>query len=157
MTALADLEARGLRLKRRIRSLGRAPTPEEAEEFQREAAEIRQGVADAMVERLIVNRPEVLTHGRPASAEAARRGLDEARARLRERRPESRCPAASLTPAIGGGFVVLCGVEDSLLSSTADPQSILTFCCGDHLACPSWQASKEAEWASRDLRTEIGA
>lgn len=153
MTRLAELEARGLRLKRRIRALGRPPTAGEADEFRREGAEIRQGVADAMVERLVRDRPEVLTHGRPAAAVAARRGLAEARSRLRLNGSESRCPAATVTPAIADGFVVACGVEGSRLSSVSDPQSILTFCCGDHLACPSWQASKEAEWAGRELET----
>lgn len=151
--SLRELERRGLLLKRKVRSLGRPPSAEEEREIRKEARAIREGLADSMMQQLIHDRPEVISRGKPHSGEAAQRGQNEARSRLHDK-PEfkdacSRCPAAAVTQRVDGEVSVVCGVEGTVLSSATDPQSVLTFCMGDHLGCPSWQAEKEAIAAGR--------
>jgi hypothetical protein len=99
----------------------------------------------------------VRTLGEPVSAEAARRGLEEARSRLRSnqdfRRGRSQCPAAVVLSATPGREMTLrCGVEGTIITADGDPMSVASFCCGDHTACPSWRAEREANWAGRRLR-----
>lgn len=150
---LVELERRTTKLNRQIRSLGRPLTAEEEREVHVQTAQIRQGIADAMVDRLITNRPELVSRGQPLSGVAAQRGQVEARARLHQtagfKGACSACPAASVSRRVDGAVVVVCRVEDTELSSSSDPQSMLTFCLGNHLECPSWQAEKEAMAAGK--------
>lgn len=150
---LQELERQAVVLNRKIRSLGRPLTPEELLEVNVTTARIRAGIAQRMVDRLIVNRPEVVSSGQPVAGTEAKRGQDEARARLHAK-PEfkqacSNCPAAQVSRRVDGAVIVRCQVEGSTLSSAEDPQSVLTFCLGDHQACPSWMAEKEAIAAGR--------
>jgi hypothetical protein len=158
-----QLAAEGQRLQaesdavlREVQRLGRPPTEAEQRTIFERTAGLRQRIADWAARKLVVGRPEVRTHGSPVAGEAAKRGLEEARARLREnedfRKGRSRCPAAAVMSADPGRWItVRCGVEHSVLSSEGDPMSIATFCCGDHTRCPSWQAEREAGWAGRRL------
>lgn len=152
-TDLVELERRTVRLNRQIRSLGRPLTAEEERHVHEETQQIRQGIADEMVDRMIVNRPELVSRGQPVSGQAAQRGQQEARTRLHKTRGFkevcSDCPAATVSRRVDGAVVVHCRVEGTTLTSAADPQSLLTFCMGSPLSCPSWQAEKEAIAAGR--------
>lgn len=144
MDPLVVMERQVVEMERKVRSLGRPLTHEERLHLTEEVGKIRAAVADEMAARM--ERPEVVSNGRPRSSMSAKRGLDEARHRLRAR-PQfqaacSDCPAAQ-TSAAGGEVVVRCGVEKTRLSSATSPQSLLTFCLGDYTACPSWRAERK--------------
>lgn len=152
---LVELERRTVKLNRQIRELGRPLTADEERTVRVQASQIRQGLADAVSDRLIANRPELVSKGQPVSGAAAQNGLLEARARLHKtpgfKSACSSCPAAEVSRRVDGAVVVVCRVEGTTLSSAGDPQSLLTFCLGDPQACPSWQAEKEAIAAGRKL------
>lgn len=142
-------------LARRVRSIGRPLTVEEKKTVTDQAAKLRARLAEVLSDRMIGGRPELVSKGKPVGGELTKRGLDEARTRLERKREFreacSECPAATVFRQVGDAVSVLCNVEGSLLSSRTDPQSVLTFCMGDYLSCPTWIAGKEAEWAGRDV------
>jgi hypothetical protein len=151
-----QLEAEMAAAVREAQRLGRSMTEQEEAAMFKRTAGLRQRIADWAARRLVERRPEVLTHGRPQAAEAAKRGLEEARARLREnedfRRGCSQCPAATVMSADPGRWITIrCGVEHSVLSSEGDPMSVATFCLGDYRRCPSWRAERESNWSGRRL------
>jgi hypothetical protein len=152
-----DLHERHVRLEfaklqRKVRDLGRPLTPSEALEVETATAKVRGILAQHMVRKLIDNRPEVISRGKPQAGDAAHRGLEEARRRLgendRAKGCRSDCPAATVTRATGVGVLVDCAIEGTRLSTETDPQSTLTFCFGEYTACPSWQIEKEREAAN---------
>lgn len=153
MSDLRELERDALRLARRIRQVGRPLTPDEDRAAKRETQKIRERLASAMTDELIVNRPEVVSHGKPGAGLEAHRGLEEARARLERtegfKTACANCPAAQVTRSALGGIAIHCRVEDTRLTSRQDPQSVLSFCVGDYESCPSWMAEKEAIAAGR--------
>src|SRR4051812_3982940 len=119
--SLVELERRALQLKRQIRSVSRPLTAEETEHVRAESQAIRQAIADTMVDRMIHQRPEVVTRGAPVSHVAVERGRVEARNRLREK-PEfkaacSDCPAAQVRRRIDDVVEVKCRVEGTTLTS----------------------------------------
>ena len=145
-----DVEGRELqadmdRVAARVQAVARhrALTPEEETRIFDQTAELRDRLARYMQRRMIDERPEVITHGKPVSGEAAHRGLEKARETLRElptfqrRRPP--CPAANV---LGRG-AVRCPIEHSTLDPHDDPMSLATFCYGNHQACPTWRAERD--------------
>lgn len=140
----AQLEAEAAALERKIRTLGRPLTPEEQRYVRERVARMRLRLEERILEKMMDDRPEIVSAGRPVTAFLARKGQEEARARLELKAPCSDCPAATVFRAVGAGMTVHCAVEDRPLSSATDPQSLLTFCLGEYEACPSWRAEKEA-------------
>jgi hypothetical protein len=140
-----QLQADMARVAARVQTVARfrALTPEEERRIFDQTAGLRQRLARYMQRRMIDQRPEVVTHGRPASGEAAQRGLERAREALRGResfrRRRPTCPAANL---LGGG-AVRCAVEHTTLDPRGDPMSLATFCYGDHTVCPTWRAERD--------------
>jgi hypothetical protein len=142
----------------RVRSLGRPLSEDERRTVGAKARLLREQIAGSYQRDLVERRSEVLTHGRPAAAFAARRGQDEARRRIAEKVQGSGarcvgCPAAD-AQRVDDGLLVHCRVEGSVLSSRTDPQSVLSFCAGDYRLCPSWRAEREAERAGRGSLVE---
>lgn len=151
-----ELERELLSVQRQIRSAGRALTPDENERLAKHTAGLRQRLAAYFTERMVMDRPEVVSRGAPVSGDAAQRGLEEARARLAARPCASGCPAAQMLHPVDGSVSLRCGVEGTVLSSKSDPQSLLSFCIGAdgdnaHEFCPTWQAAREAEFAGRQI------
>lgn len=144
--AVDALERDVLLLQRRAASIRFAP-PAEQREFNREVAEVRKQAAVVLSERMVEQRPEVISRGAPFLGGLARAGQSEARRRLEQTRGFkaacSDCPAANVSRETSGGVRVLCRVEGTELSSRTDPQSLLTFCLGNHRACPSWVMERE--------------
>ena len=69
---------------------------------------------------------------------------------LRQLRPDDvRCEAGELTGDTG----VHCRIEDSLVDARTSPSSLMAYCCGEPLECPSWRKSREADWG---LRAPLG-
>lgn len=126
-----------------MRTLGRPLTPAEQRYVRERVARLRLRLEEHIFERMVQERPELRTAGKPVTAELARRGQEEARARLAVLPCESRCPAARVIRPASGGVAVHCAVEDQVLSSRSDPQSLLTFCMGAYESCPSWRLEKE--------------
>jgi hypothetical protein len=144
-------------LQRRVRSIGRSLSPDERAQVAEQAAGLRQKLADFYMERMVNDRPEVVSRGEPVSGDAAQRGLEEARARLRGGCPS--CPAAQEINAVDGSVSLRCAIEGSILSSKSDPQSLLTFCVGvtpgAYQGCPTWMSQREAELAGRQLEGAV--
>lgn len=63
-----------------------------------------------------------------------------------------RCPAGC--PALAGEGV-LCRIEGDVIDARRNPSTVTGYCTGNHQACPTWQADKEAHWQKMDLRTEL--
>jgi hypothetical protein len=144
--AVEALEREVEQLRRRAATMWRA-APDDRRRFNRDVAEFRKRAADHFVERQAENRPEVITRGKPFLGDLAQRGQVEARYRLERTQGFklacSDCPAAQTSREVGGGVRVECRVEGTTLSSRTDPQSLLTFCMGDHQSCPSWVMDRE--------------
>lgn len=156
MKSETELTIESVRLRRQIEELARSGNlhdPDVRRGIEAKAAEIRKQLADHLMVRMIENRPEVISRGQPISGAAAQAGQLEARTRLEATRAFkdacSDCPAAQVMRRVDGGVNVRCGVEHTLLSSASDPQSLLTFCMGDHEVCPSWRAQRDSELAGR--------
>ena len=137
------LKARMDELARRINAVGRPLTEQEESQVVEMSADLRRRIADWMARRTIEGRAEVVSHGQPAAAAAAKRGLQEARRVLETRKTFrngcSNCPAAN---DLGGG-AVRCAVEQTTLTPQDDPMSLATFCHGEYQACPTWRAERE--------------
>ena len=149
-----SLQAEMDRAVRRASSLGRSLTSREEQELFDTTAGLRQRIADWTARKMFERRPEVRSHGTPVAGAAAKRGLEEARARLRQSegfKKRQRCPAADVLTEDPDRFALRCGVEGTVLSAAGDPMSVHTFCVGDHTRCPSWRAEREANWAGRKL------
>lgn len=139
-------------LQRQVREVGRPLTHEENAVVSQRAGEIRQRLANYMTQKLIEERPEVISRGAPVSGDAAQHGLEEARARLSGC---VSCPAAQEIHPVDGSIGCRCQIEGSILTSKTDPQSLLTFCVGTrpdaYESCPTWMAARDAELAGRPL------
>lgn len=154
-----ELEAELASLQRQIRSVGRELTDEENERVAALTAPLRQRLAAYYTERMIGDRPEVVSRGKPVSGDAAQRGLEEARSLLAARPCASACPAAQMLHPVDGSVALRCAIEGTSLSSKTDPQSLLTFCIGTsenaHEVCPTWQTHREAEAAGREFEGAV--
>lgn len=56
-----------------------------------------------------------------------------------------RCPVGTLT----GDSGVYCGIEEGVVDARTSPSSLMAYCCGEPLECPTWRKAKEADWGQR--------
>lgn len=53
---------------------------------------------------------------------------------------EVRCPAGRMLDSGTEGPACRCGVEESLVTAARDPSSLVGYCCGEYVQCPTWRA-----------------
>lgn len=67
------------------------------------------------------------------------------------------CPAGDKIYETSGGPACSCRLEraatgdPSIIMAATDPSSLARYCCGVHVACPTWRMAREAEWERSDV------
>jgi hypothetical protein len=71
---------------------------------------------------------------------------------LRLLRPSDvRCPAGQLVGDAG----VHCRIEEGVIEARTSPSSLMAYCCGEPLECPTWRKAREADWGMRPSLGEL--
>lgn len=63
--------------------------------------------------------------------------------------PMVACPAGAEVGQTPRGEGVLCRIEHSVLPVIGHTRSLVSYCCGDYTACPTWRAKRDAEIEDR--------